>query len=748
MADEGPKICPGCGDEVEEEWIKCPVCNTILRSPGPPPTVPPGPPQASPQMAQPPEPQAGPPTTLEERREMPAPETPRPPPVPEPRAEPMLERPHEAPTAPLTATPDILMKGEEARRISESAAMKSKLEATQKEKDESDARAQELEAQLKEKESQLNTTEQALAVERMERANLKKKLDNAEASQTRLEAEQKDREDLKKRLEDTETKLGHEEAERKSLEDLVVQREGDLRKKEEELKVREDDIVLKEKRTAEDREKVKAQAIALAEVEAKVEGREKVVKEREGTLAKDEADLEQIEASLKEKETSVIHGQGQVKIKQGELDSMIDQYANRLAQVKLRDDKVNALEARTKEIGEKNDKDRTELGQMRVKIETDKADITTRSQGLYERLLKAEAKAKELDEREKVVKEQERTSQKWQEDLRHTEIHLMSIQDEIDSCVHCSAKDRFARVDKLIAEAKAIGAEVDIPEDEVKGARALLDQGQYDKAVEKASNAIRLAEQAKKQYYSYGVRYTIKAVEKIISSIKELGVSTDEPEGMLKDAKEALSKEDYERAEDLAKMAERIALYTEEKAEEISAGIRRLDPMMAKAKSDGRDTSTAEGIIGQAKDLAKKGNYGSSLEYLREAERSLLDQQVSSVTEGLKEEPAEAPPPGPPIPVQEEAPPPVPEPAPQEVPVQMRPAQPPQEQTTGSAGGPIHHAMQPQYAPQGPPPQPQPQEPPGQRFRCPYCGSVFEIRNAQRPITTSCPYCQHMVIIN
>jgi chromosome segregation ATPase len=693
-------------------------------------------------MAQPPEPQAGPPTDIEERKDIPVPEAPRPPPAPEAKAEPQPE----FPKTPLSATPDILMKGEEARRISESAALKSKLDTAQKEKDQSDARAQELEARLKEKESQLNTTEEALAVERMERANIKKRLDSAEANQTKLEADRTDTEDLRKRLADTETNLAHETAERKSLEDLVVQREGDLRKKEEELKTREDDIVAKEKRASEDREKVKAQAIVLADVEVKVEAREKVVKEREGTLAKDEADLEQMEASLKEKETSVIHGQEQVKVKQGELDSMIDQYANRLAQVKLREDKENALETRTKEAGEKNDRDRTELGQMRVKLESDKADITTRSQALYERLQKAEAKAKELDDREKVVKEQERTSQKWQEDLRHTEIHLMSIQDEIDSCVHCSAKDRFMRVDKAIAEAKAIGADVDIPEDEVKGARALLDQGQYDKAVEKASNAIRLAEQAKKQYYSYGVRYTIKTVEKIISSIKELGVSTDEPEGMLKDAKEALSKEDYERAEDLAKMAERIALYTEEKAEEISAGIRRLDPMMVKAKSDGRDTSTAEGIIAQAKDLAKKGNYGSSLEYLREAEKSLLEQQVSSVTEGLKEEPAEAPPPGPPISVQEEAPP--QEPTPQEVPPQMQPAQQPREQVTGSAGGPIHQAMQPQYTPQGPPPQPQPQEPQGQRFRCPYCGSVFEIRNAQRPITTSCPYCQRMVIIN
>jgi len=710
----GPKICPGCNEEVEDDWVKCPVCNTILKGSSGPASMPPGPPAMPPPVAEPSTP-------------MSPPEVPAPPPAPK----------------------GMLAGADEARMISENAANKSKLEAALKERDESDAKVKELEARLKEKDDQMTATEQALTVERMEKAALKKKLEDSDALLAKNTAQGADTNDLKKRLEETEVKLAQQESERKSLEELVVLREGSLRKQEDELKVREDAVTVREKKMADDREKVKAQAMVLTEIEAKVEVKDKAIQEREHALAKDEAAMDQVEASLKERETAVVHGHEQLKTKQGELDAMVDQYANRLAQIRLREDKVVVLETKGKELSEKNEKDRTELGQARVQLETERADITARSQALYERLQKAEAKAKDLDEREKVVKEQERKGQKWQEDLRHTEIHLMSIQEEIDSCVHCSAKDRFAKVEKIIAEAKAIGADVEIAEQEVKGAKALLDQGQPDKAVEKASNAIKLAEAAKKQYYSYGVRYTIKAVEKIITSIKELGVSTDEPEGMLKEAKAALGVEDYERAEDLAKMAERIALYTEEKAEEISGGLRRLDGMISKAKTDGRDTATAEGLEAQAKDLAKKGNYGNSLEYLREAEKSLLDEQVSSVSEGLKEEPAEAPPkPGPPL-VEEK---PEPEPAPVEPPVEQPQPQVQQpEPQAGGAGGPIHYpAPQQQYEPQpqAPPPPPQQQEASGQRFRCPYCGSVFEVRAAYRPVTTSCPYCQHMVIIN
>ena len=709
----GPKICPGCNEEVEDDWVKCPVCNAALKGDTPP--VPPGPPQApTPDV----EPQV--PTT----RQAP-PEVPAPPPTPQ----------------------GLLSGGDEARKISENAVAKSKLEAALKENDDKDAKVKELEARLKEKEDHITATEEALAVERMEKASLKKKVEDAEAISTKYTAQGTDRDDLKTRLEETEVKLAQQESERKSLEELVVLREGGLRKQEDDLKLREDAVVAREQKLADDREKVKAQATVLTEIETKVEAKDKAIKDREDAFAKDEAALDQVEASLKERETAVVHGHEQLNIKQGELDGMIDQYAKKLTQIRLREDKVNVTEAKGKELSDKNEKDRTELGQTRVGLETDRADITARSQALYERLQKAEAKAKELDDREKVVKEQERKGQKWQEDLRHTEIHLMSIQDEIDSCVHCSAKDRFAKVDKIIAEAKAIGADVEIPEQEVKGARALLDQGQPDKAVEKASNAIKLAEAAKKQYYSYGVRYTIKTVEKIILSVKELGVSTEEPEGMLKEAKAALALEDYERAEELAKMAERIALYTEEKAEEISAGLRRLDGQIAKAKSEGRDAATAEGLEAQAKDLAKKGNYGNSLEYLREAEKSLLEQQVSSVSEGLKEEPAEVPtPPGPPV-VEEK---PEPQPVPFEAPVQQpqQQVQQPEPQAWG-AGGPIHYpAQQQQYEPQPQAAPPQPQETPAQRFRCPYCGSVFEVRAAYRPVTTSCPYCQHMVIIN
>jgi tetratricopeptide (TPR) repeat protein len=707
----GPKVCPGCGDEVEADWVKCPVCNYFLKetkAPAVPP--PPGPPIITEQAPQP----------------APQIETTPPPSLP---SSPIIEMPQTPPETPVTSMDSLrkdLTDAEEVHKISANAAAKSHQESAKK--DDSDARIRDLEVQLKDSQAQIQSTEENLAMSRMEREALTKKLSETEATLAALDSE------------------------KKALEELVVLREGDLKKREDELKARDDGIVLKETRTNDDRERIKAQAIALTEIETKLEVREKALKEKEEALAKDEASLDQVEASLKDRETGVVHGHEDLKVKRGELDGMIDQYANRLAQVKLREDKVNAIEAKTKDLSDKNEKDKTELGRLRVQLETERADISTRSKGLFERLQKAEVKSKELDDREKVVKDTERKAQKWQEDLRHTEIHLMSIQEEINSCVYCSAKDRFMMVEKLISDAKAVGAETDMAEAEVKSARLLLDAGEFAKAVEKASNAIKLAETSKKQYYSYGVRYTIRAVEKIINSIKELGVSTEEPEGMLKDAKTALTEEDYERAEECAKMAERIALYTEEKAEEISSGIHRLEGMIAKAKAEKRDAGVAEGLLTQAKDLAKKGNYGSSLEYLREAEKSLMEQQVSSVKEGLKEEPAEAqaPPPGPPEPAPEE--PIVQEPEQPAVEPQYAPTPPveqTQTETTYSAGGPIHQTVpQQQYytpQPQAPPP---PQETPGQRFRCPYCQSVFEVRADYRPVQTTCPYCSRTVMIN
>jgi hypothetical protein len=704
MAEQGlggPKVCPGCGDEVEADWVKCPVCNYLLGAPKAPAVPPPGPPEP-PQMVEAPAP-------VVEATPLPS--------IPSP---PTMETPTKPPEAPLTSFSSLqkdLTNAEEVHKISQSAAAHSHQEPPKK--DDRDARITDLEVQLKDSQAQVHSTEENLAMANMEREALQKKLSEAEAKYAELDSE------------------------KKSLEELVVLREGDLKKREDELKAKDDGIVMKETRTNEDRERIKAQAVALTEIETKLEVREKALKEREEALAKDEASLDQVETSLKDRETGVVHGHEELKVKRGELDGMIDQYANRLAQVKLREDKVNALEAKNRELSEKNEKDHTELGRLRVQLESERADISTRSQGLFERLQKAEAKAKELDDREKVVKDTERKAQKWQEDLRHTEIHLMSIQEEINSCVYCSAKDRFMMVDKLISDAKAIGADTEMAESEVKNARVLLDAGEFAKAVEKASNAIKLAETSKKQYYSYGVRYTIRAVEKIINSIKELGVSTEEPEGMLKDAKTALAEEDYERAEECAKMAERIALYTEEKAEEISSGIGRLDGMISKAKAENRDTGAAEGLLVEAKNLAKKGNYGSSLEYLREAEKSLMEQQVSSVKEGLKEEPVEAPPPGPPEPAPEE-----PEPQVEE-PQYTPPVEKPQVETTYSAGGPIHQTVPQQqyYAPQPQAPSPPP-EAAGQRFRCPYCQSVFEVRADYRPVQTTCPYCSRTVMIN
>jgi len=715
MAEKGQgatKVCPGCGDEVEADWVKCPVCNYFLKETKAQPAVPPPP---GPPIIEEPAPQPAPPVETAPLTSLPS--------------SPVIEMPPKPPEASLTSLDSIhhdLTNAQEVHKISESAAAKSHQEPVKK--DERDARIRDLEVQLKDSQAQGHSTEENLAMSGMEREALTKKLSETEANLAALDSE------------------------KKSLEELVVLREGDLKKREDELKARDDGIALKETRTNDDREKIKAQAMALTEIETKLEVREKALKEKEEALAKDEASLDQVEASLKDRETGVVHGHENLKVKRGELDGMIDQYANRLAQVKLREDKVNALEAKTKELSDKNEKDKTEVGQLRVHLEAERADISTRSKGLFERLQKAETKAKELDDREKVVKDTERKVQKWQEDLRHTEIHLMSIQEEINSCVYCSAKDRFMMVEKLISDAKAVGAETDMAEAEVKSARLLLDAGEFTKAVEKASNAIKLAETSKKQYYSYGVRYTIRAVEKIINSIKELGVSTEEPEGMLKDAKTALAEEDYERAEECAKMAERIALYTEEKAEEISSGMRRLEGMIAKAQAEKRDAGVAEGLLAQAKDLAKKGNYGSSLEYLREAEKSLMEQQVSSMKEGLNEEPAEAksPPPGPPEPTPEE--PIVQEP---EQPVEepqytpTPPVQEPQEQTGYSTGGPIHQTVpQQQYyapQPQAPPP---PQEAPGQRFRCPYCQSIFEVRADYRPVQTTCPYCSRTVMIN
>jgi hypothetical protein len=398
---------------------------------------------------------------------------------------------------------------------------------------------------------------------------------------------------------------------------------------------------------ARDREfQTKQAAARTATVTAteEIEGREKALAEREAHLQLEIGNLKSLasgylgrEAELKSAQESMARSMETLAGKEQlvkELDDRTQVLADRERAVEQFNQELLALDAMLQKKNEEQTAtekllmDRAEaLERDSESLESEKEQLTrdietqrAETVAMRARAAEIEGAQREFSDKEALLKSEEekiaRLSaevnknieeiQALEKDLKHKEIHLLTLEEEIKDCPYCSAKDGFVTTMQAIAEARALGADVTDAERLFKQANIALETSSYDGAVQYNRKAMVLAREAKQKYLVHGVSYILAGARRAVQSAAKLGVDVTDSEALLESARTSLEKKDYENAEQLARKAERTAILAEDKSRELLDRLDRIGKRLDEISAYGVDLGEAQAAVQAAREFMKE----------------------------------------------------------------------------------------------------------------------------------------------
>jgi hypothetical protein len=168
----------------------------------------------------------------------------------------------------------------------------------------------------------------------------------------------------------------------------------------------------------------------------------------------------------------------------------------------------------------------------------------------------------------------------------------------------------------LVVEGKGMGMDTTKAEDLMATSKALFEAESYEEA---ASNVKEAKEEIERlRDLSGKAAELIKNAENLMSAMDDMNVETPKSKAFLEQALEMKGAQQFEEAIELAQKCQNQL--NVERDEYISRTISSFEDVINKAKEDGVNTSTAEDLIKEAKDLFEKGEYRMSLEVAMKSE--------------------------------------------------------------------------------------------------------------------------------
>ena len=148
------------------------------------------------------------------------------------------------------------------------------------------------------------------------------------------------------------------------------------------------------------------------------------------------------------------------------------------------------------------------------------------------------------------------------------------------------------------------------------------------KKEQKRNEALNAVNSLKHEYeLSKEVSALISSVESEILGLKKSGVKTPKYNEFIELAKAELSKNNFEKAKELANEARRIALETQESYEAAFDSISSTTDAINAAKNAEIDVSEAEGMLNNAQQLLVEGEYEDAFEFSDHAEDAVIRQK-------------------------------------------------------------------------------------------------------------------------
>ena len=191
------------------------------------------------------------------------------------------------------------------------------------------------------------------------------------------------------------------------------------------------------------------------------------------------------------------------------------------------------------------------------------------------------------------------------------------------------AEKEMTAANEALAACRAVDAETTEAETALAEATSAISGKDYKLAVEKAVEA---KERAKK---SYGERVVaiVDSSAGLLNIAKNMGASVIDGEAAIEKSRDALTKEDYSTALDLAnriwKKFEKIV------HEHLSKSFSAAQSLIMTAKNIGKDTATVEDLLSRARGAVESNDFELALSYTNEcleAVKAELTEEVSNAT--------------------------------------------------------------------------------------------------------------------
>ncbi len=192
-----------------------------------------------------------------------------------------------------------------------------------------------------------------------------------------------------------------------------------------------------------------------------------------------------------------------------------------------------------------------------------------------------------------------------------------------------------------------MGGSVALAEEAWDRATSRLEAGEVQEAREQLAVASRLATEARDRRIQE-VKAVLSSVEDHIALARTVGANADEAESYLAQARLVADKDEYVRAWELAKRAERLAMQGQQRQIEKALELRETqmrraqeviaanEPLVQEAESYGLDAQEVRTLLRQARDVLARGDYVGGLTFARNADDAVLRLESLVVAERRK----------------------------------------------------------------------------------------------------------------
>lgn len=185
-----------------------------------------------------------------------------------------------------------------------------------------------------------------------------------------------------------------------------------------------------------------------------------------------------------------------------------------------------------------------------------------------------------------------------------------------------AALEGISSTERLIDEARNVGAVVDNAERNLEQAKNFLEEENYPEVARLVKGAKESAEKARQQRIQ-SVSDALLFTRSVIDESKGVGVDTSEPEAIYKEAKNAFGEGDFQKCSDLTKEAEEMALKLQDEhiQKVLELKEKRLAMEATKAKTAVTEQPLTEAQEGPEPTVENCPNCGSTMRYIEKYNR-------------------------------------------------------------------------------------------------------------------------------